>query len=71
MNHNLPDYLPEYPRVDYREVLSRKIRQATQLARHCASVAHPLEMNSLLADLVSECEALWMEIEDDGREVMQ
>lgn len=65
MKHTLPDYLPEDP----RDVLSRKIRQATQLAKHTATVPHPLVLRDILSDLMADCEALWLEIEDDGREV--
>jgi hypothetical protein len=57
--------------TDPREVLSRKIRQAVQLAKHTASVPHPLVIREILSDILSDIEALWLEIEDDSREVGQ
>ena len=54
---------------DPRNELGRKLRQATQLAQHCANVPHPVVMNDILADLIGDCEELWMEIEDYGLEV--
>ncbi len=65
MKHPLPDFLPE----DSREVLSRKIRQAVQLAKHTATVPHPIVLRDILCDLLVEVESIWLELEDDGREV--